>query len=102
MRTTNVDGSPETELVIRDLPPIGDDIIDSVLDSSLAGTALLDLRTLDPRSASLIDAAHRMRMQDQVLEIDVRRSFDMLIHVPCISLWTSPVNATLPDERGKT
>src|SRR5262249_242801 len=98
-RTTCVDGAYETELVIRDLPPADDDTIDSLLDSSLAGTRLLDLRTLDPGSASVIDAARRMRMQDQVVEIDVRRSFDLLIHVPPLSLWAPPATAILPAPR---
>lgn len=100
MRTvTNPDGSYDSDLVIRDLPPADADTIDSVLDYSLAHLSLLDLRTLGPESASAIDAAHRMRMQDQIVDIDVRRAFDMLIHVPCISLWRSPLNAELPDLR---
>jgi erythromycin esterase len=41
----------------------------------------------------------RMRVLDQAIDIDVRRAFDMLIHVPRISLWTSPVNASLTDTR---
>jgi erythromycin esterase len=98
-RTMVVDGKHETDLVIRNLPPAPDGAIDTVLDSSLNGPALLDLRGLDPDSARLIDAAKRMRVLDQVIEIDVRRSFEMLIHVPRISLWTSGVNALLPDLR---
>jgi hypothetical protein len=60
----------------------------------------LDLRKVEPQRAAAIDAAKRMRMQDQLVSIDVRRAFDMLIHVPHVSLWTSEVNATLPDIRG--
>lgn len=98
-RTSEIAGSNNTELVIRDLPPPEADTIDGVLHSSLVGTGLVDLRTLGPQSASLIDAARRMRMQDQIVDIDVRRAFDMLIHVPRISLWTSAANANLPDLR---
>jgi erythromycin esterase len=98
-RTTDVDGSHETELIIRNLPPAGSDTIDGALDSSLAAIGLLDLRTLDPGSASVIDGAHRMRVLDQVVDIDVRRAFGLLIHVARISLWTSTVNAALPDDR---
>jgi erythromycin esterase len=99
-RTSTVDGKYETELIIKDLPPAGADTIDGLLDASLSGMGLLDLRTLGPRSAAAIDAAHRMRMLDQIMEIDVRRAFDMLIHVPRISLWHSEVNAALADTRG--
>ena len=87
MRTVpGVDGSYDSELFIRDLPPAGVDTIDGVLDSSLSRIGLLDLRTLGPQSASLIDAAHRMRTQDQVLDVAVRRAFDLLIHVPRVGL----------------
>jgi erythromycin esterase len=99
MRASAVEGSYDSELFIRDLPPAGADAIDGVLDALLAGTGLLNLRTLGPGSASVIAAARRMRMQDQVVDIDVRRAFDMLVHVPRIGVWTSAVNATLPDER---
>jgi erythromycin esterase len=99
-RTSNVDGKYETELIVKDLPPAGADTIDGLLDASLSAMGLLDLRTLGPQSKSAIDAAHRMRMLDQTMEIDVRRAFDMLIHVPRISLWHSDVNASLPDLRG--
>ncbi len=107
-RTIEMDGKQDTELVIRDFPPAEAGTIDHLLDASLAGTGgdaspsrigLLDLRTLDPASRSMIDAARRMRMQDQVVEVDVRRAFDALIHVPRISLWTSPLNASMPDLR---
>ncbi len=40
-----------------------------------------------------------MRLLDQVVMIDVRRAFDMLVHVPRISPWTSPLNSSLPDLR---
>jgi hypothetical protein len=61
--------------------------------------ALIDLRATDPQIASRIDHAKRMRVQDQVSEIDIRRAFDLLIHVPRISLWRSQTNATMPDLR---
>jgi erythromycin esterase len=103
MRTTAAaDGSYESEFYLRDLPPREADTVDSLLDSSCGGIGLLDLRSLDAQSAAAIDAARRMRMQDQLMEIDVRRAFDMLIHVPRISVWKSDVIASLPDERGSS
>jgi erythromycin esterase len=98
-RTTVVDGKHETDLVIRDLPPADADVVDSVLDSSVSGTALVDLRTLDAKDAARIDTAHRMRVLDQFIDIDVRRAFDMLIHVPRITIWHSDTNASFPDLR---
>jgi erythromycin esterase len=98
-RTSTVDGKYETELIIKDLPPAGADTIDGLLDVSLAQTGLMDLRKLGPQSAAAIDAAHRMRILDQIMEIDVRGAFDMLVHVPRISLWTSDTNAGLADVR---
>lgn len=100
MRPTSVDGAYGSELYVRDLPPDDADTIDAVLNAALPATVLLDLRTLDPAAAALIDGARRMRVQDQVLAIDVRKAFDMLIHVPRISLWTSALNASMPDVRG--
>jgi len=93
------DGSYDSELYLRDFPPAGEDTIDHVLDTRLSGMTLLDLRRLDPRDSGAVDAARRMRTQDQALPIDVRRAFDMLVHVPRISVWTSSMNAALPDER---
>jgi erythromycin esterase len=100
-RTSSVGGVHETELVIKDVPPASADTIDTVLDSNLAGAALLDLRTLGARSASAVGASKRMRVLDQVAEIDVRPAFDMLVHVPRISLWNSPTNASMPDLRAR-
>jgi erythromycin esterase len=87
------DGSYDSELYLRDLPPADYNTIDCMLDSGLAGLNLLDLRTLGPQSAAVIDG-------DPALKIDVRRAFDMLIHVPRISLWTSSMNAAVHDEHG--
>ena len=100
MRTVPAgDGSYDSELYIRSLPPAGADTIDHVLDSNVSGVSLLDLRTMDAQSASAIDDARKMRMQDQLMDIDVCRAFDILVHVPRISLWTSDVNTSLADER---
>jgi erythromycin esterase len=93
------DGSPDSELYLRDLPPAADDAIDRILDQGLTATSLVDLRSLGPQSAALVAAARRMRMQDQQMEINVRQAFDLLIHVPRITPWTSSVNASMPDER---
>jgi erythromycin esterase len=100
-RTITENGSQITELVIQTLPPADDNVIDSVLDANLQETALLDLRSLGPQSGSAIDRAKRMRIIDQFVDIDVRRAFDMLIHVPQISLWSSPTTALLTDTRNK-
>jgi hypothetical protein len=59
-----------------------------VLDENVAGISLIDLK--------------RMRSQDQALEIDVRKAFDMLVHIPRITRWTSATNDALPDERAAT
>ncbi len=102
MRTVpGVDGSYDSELYIRDLPPAGADTIDTALDSILCEVSLLELRGLDGPIASAIATAHRMRVQDQIVDLDVRRAFDLLIHVPRISLWTSAMNTSMPDERGR-
>jgi erythromycin esterase len=98
-RTIDVEGSQVTELVIRNLPPASAETIDSLLDTSFKDVNLIDLRTLGPQSALLIADRPRMRVLDQTIEIDVRRAFDMLIHMPKISLWTSDANASLPDLR---
>ena len=70
-----------------------------ILDADLSHSSLIDLRTLDPHRATLIDVTHHMRSQDESLEINIREPFDMLIHVPRITRWTSSTNASLPDER---
>jgi erythromycin esterase len=93
------DGSYDSELYIRDLPPVEADTMDRLLDENVAGLALVDVRGGRPVSSSAFGAMKRMRSQDQVLEIDVRQAFDMLIHVPLIRRWTSSTNAMLPDER---
>jgi hypothetical protein len=75
------------------------DTIDRMIDESFTELCLLDLRTCGPESTAAIGAAKRMRSQDQALEIDVRQAFDMLVHVPRITRWTSATNDSLPDER---
>lgn len=99
-RTSVVDGQQQTELTIGNLPPAEEGSLDRLLDDRTSGMGLLDLRTLDASGAAAIDAAGRMLVQNQYVKVDARRSFDMLIHVPRISLWTSSANASLPDERG--
>jgi len=96
---TQPDGSYDSELYLHDLPPADPETIDTLLDTQLPGLSLLDLRTLDDQGAALVDTARKMRMQDMALDIDVRRSFDLLIHVPRITVWTSETNAWLADER---
>lgn len=99
----NPDGSYDSELYLRELSSPEPDTVDHLFDKGLSEMSLVDLRRLDQESAALVDAAPRMRMQDSAMAIDVRRAFDLLIHVPRVSLWTSSLNAMLPDERaGKT
>jgi erythromycin esterase len=99
-RTSEVDGQHQTELTIADLPPAEKGSLDCLLDNRISSVGLLDLRTLDARGAAAIDAAGRMLVQNQYVKVDAGRSFDMLIHVPRISLWNSSTNASLPDDRG--
>jgi erythromycin esterase len=100
MRTSRgADGSYDTELYLRDLPVPDGETIDGLLDAAVTQPTLLDLRTLSSDAAAKIDAVRRMRMQELTLEIDVRRAFDLLVHVPRVSVWTSSTNATFADER---
>jgi hypothetical protein len=56
----------ETELAIKRLPPALHDTIDTVLEDTIGKPAVVDLRTPNPQLAS-----KRMRVQDQVSEIDL-------------------------------
>jgi erythromycin esterase len=102
MRTiAGPDNSYEAQLYIRELPPAEPDTLDAILDARVSQPTLIDLRCLDTQTAAAIDAASKMRSQDMFLPINARHAFDMLVHVPSISLWTSSTNASLPDERQK-
>ena len=72
--TTSPDGAYNSELYIRDLPPVEPDTIDSVLAANLPELSLIDLRSLGPQSASTIAATRRMRTQDMALEIESPKS----------------------------
>jgi erythromycin esterase len=99
MRPETIDGSPQTTFGFKDLPPAEADVIDGVMESSFAEASLVDLRTLEGEQAAAVDATRRMRLLDQFTDIEVRKAFDMLIHVPRISLWTSTSNKHIVDMR---
>lgn len=98
-RTVQTATGMETELIIKDLAPAPADTLDGALDAALPGLSLLDLGKLGPRSSALFEPLRRMRLQDQFTDLDARQAFDLLVHVPRISLWTSPCNAKMPDTR---
>jgi hypothetical protein len=58
----------------------------------------VDLRALSAESRHQVEAASRMRCLDQVIEVPVLDAFDVLAHVPRVSLWQSEATAVLLGE----
>jgi erythromycin esterase len=88
------DGEPRWAIV--DLPPVGPDTVDGLIAANRSEPGILDLRALAPSDVALIDAAPRMRALHFTMDVSsVRQAFDMLVHLPHISPWHSPVTEML-------
>ena len=81
--------------VVRQLEPPGPDVVDGLLDAELRGPGLVDLRALSAAARQEIGTATRMRCLDQIIDVRVLDAFDVLVHVPRISLWQSAATAVL-------
>jgi erythromycin esterase len=81
---------------LYDLSPVGLDTIDGLMAAARSEPGILDLRSLTPEDRPLVDAASRMRILQYTLDItSTRQAFDLLVHVPRISVWHSPVTERL-------
>jgi erythromycin esterase len=84
--------------VVKQIEPPGPDVIDGLLDAAAGGPGLVDLRALSAEIRHQVEAASRMRCLDQVIEVPVLDAFDVLAHVPRVSLWQSEATAVLLGE----
>jgi erythromycin esterase len=90
------EGTSRLRWRIFEMPPAGMETIDGLMASSYAGPGIVDLRRLDAGDVASVDAAHRMRYVQYELDIhSVRQAFDLLVNVPQVTVWHSPVTARL-------
>jgi erythromycin esterase len=88
--------------VIRELDPLGSDTIDGLIAAGRSEPGVVDLRTLTPADVALVDAAKKMRCLDQLAEVCAREAFDLLVHVPHVTLWHSSATSALLSEVERT
>jgi erythromycin esterase len=96
-------GTSKLQWAVYDLPPAGMETIDGLMAASHSEPGILDLRVLTPEDIPLIDAASRMRYVQYELDIhSVRQAFDLLVNVPQVTVWRSPVTAKLLNADNRT
>lgn len=82
-----------SELVAKDLPPAGTDLVDGLLATVRAGPYLLDVRHA---AAAFLDTAPRMRVREYEVDLPVRAAFDLIAHIPRVSPWQASSPDLLP------
>lgn len=88
----SADGIRERVVPLR---PVGEETLDGLFHGLRSGPGLIDLRRLAGAAAERVDGAHLMRCLDHLVEVPARRAFDLLAHVPAVSLWHSTATEEL-------
>jgi erythromycin esterase len=85
------DGSDscETSYVVVEAPAVGEDTVDGLLAATWQRPVVVDLRGLSTRETEWISGATWMRCLDQRIEVSVEEAFDLLVHIPSVSVWKS-------------
>lgn len=91
-------GSVRERLAVLD--PVDEDTVDGLLSALSPGPGIIDLRDLSAGDAGRFDRAEWMRCLSHRIKVPVRQAFDLLAHVPRLTLWHSDATPDLLPERG--